>query len=54
MLKNILKEYVLENKKIVVGLFVCTLIGVIAGIVIYKFSGKEEKDILISQMTEAI
>ena len=54
MLKNILKEYVLENKKIVIGLFVCILIGAIAGIVIYKFSGKEEKDILVSQMTEAI
>lgn len=54
MLKNIVKEYIFHNKKIVIGLLICILIGVISGFIIYNFSTKEVKDILISQMTESI
>ena len=54
MLKNLVKEYIIQNRKIVIGLFICILIGIIAGIAIYKLSGKQEKDILMSQMTESI
>lgn len=43
-----------ENRKIVVGLLICILIGVISGFIIYNFSGKEVKDRLVNQMTESI
>lgn len=48
------REYVYQNKKIVVGLLMCILIGVISGFIIYNFSGKEVKNILVNQMTESI
>lgn len=54
MLKKLLKEYIIQNRKIVTALFMCIIIGIFAGIVIYNFSGKEVKDILTSQLTEAI
>ena len=49
-----LKEYIIQNKKVVIVLFLCIVVGILSGIVIYNFSSKEVKDILISQMTEAI
>lgn len=54
MLKKLLREYIAENRKVVTLLFVCIITGILAGIVIYSVSGKEVKDILTSQMTEAI
>ena len=54
MLKNMVKEYVYQNKKIVIGLFVCILVGVVSGFVIYNFSSKDVKGILVKQMTESI
>lgn len=48
------KEYVYQNKKIVIGLFVCILVGVVSGFVIYNFSSKDVKGILVKQMTESI
>lgn len=54
MLKKVLNEYVYQNKKIIIGLFICILIGVISGLVIYAFSNKEVKNNLKEQMTEAI
>lgn len=50
MLKNLLKEYVIQNKKIVIGLLFCIIIGTVAGFIIYNFSSKEVKNILINQM----
>lgn len=54
MLKKVLNEYVYQNKKIIIGLFICILIGVISGLVIYAFSNKEVKNNLKEQMAEAI
>ena len=54
MLKNIVKEYINENRKIVVSLFVCVLVGVISGLMVYNFSDKDIKDILVSQMAQSI
>ena len=54
MLKKLISEYVYQNKKIVVGLFVCITIGVISGLAIYLLSNNDVKNKLSSQMTEAI
>lgn len=54
MLKKLINEYVYQNKKIVVGLFVCITIGVISGLTIYLLSNNDIKDKLSNQMTEAI
>lgn len=54
MLKKLLKEYLVQNKKIVLGLFLCLAVGILSGIIIYNFSSKEVKSILTSQMVEAI
>ena len=54
MLKKLLKEYLVQNKKIVLGLFLCLAVGIVSGIIIYNFSSKEVKSILTSQMVEAI
>ncbi len=54
MLKKVLNEYVYQNKKIIIGIFVCILIGVLSGIVIYLLSGKEVKQNLTTQMTDSI
>jgi len=54
MLKKVLNEYVYQNKKIIIGLLVCILIGIISGLVIYAFSNKNIKYTLKEQMTEAI
>ena len=54
MLKNIVKEYVFQNKKIVIGLLMCVLIGIVSGFIIYNFSSKEVKNILVGQMEESI
>ena len=54
MFKKMIKEYICQNRKIVIGLFICILIGVLSGFVIYNFSSKEVKNILVGQMTESI
>lgn len=54
MLKKLLKEYLVQNRKIVLVLFLCLVVGILSGIIIYNFSSKEVKSILTSQMTEAI
>ena len=54
MLKKLLKEYIVQNRKIVLVLFLCLAVGILSGIIIYNFSSKEVKSILTSQMTEAI
>lgn len=54
MLKKLLKEYLVQNRKIVLGLFLCLAVGILSGIIIYNFSSKEVKSILTSQMVEAI
>lgn len=54
MLKKLISEYVYQNKKIVVGLFVCITIGVISGLAIYLLSNNNVKDRISSQMNESI
>ena len=54
MIKKLLKEYLVQNRKIVLVLFLCLVVGILSGIIIYNFSSKEVKSILTSQMTEAI
>ena len=54
MLKKLLKEYLVQNRKIVLVLFLCLVVGILSGIIIYNFSSKEVKSILTSQMVEAI
>lgn len=54
MLKKLIGEYVYQNKKIVVGLFICITIGVISGLAIYLLSNNDIKDNLSNQMTDAI
>jgi len=54
VLKKLINEYVYQNKKIVVGLFVCILIGVVCGLTIYLLSNNTVKNKLSNQMTESI
>ena len=54
MLKKLINEYVYQNKKIVIGLFVCITIGIISGLAIYLLSSGDIKDNLSNQMTDAI
>lgn len=54
MLKKVLNEYVYQNKKIIIGIFICILIGVLSGIVIYLLSGKDVKQNLSLQMSDSI
>lgn len=54
MLKNIVKEYIYQNRKIVTGLLICMLVGTIAGMFVYDFSDKEIKDALTVQMAQSI
>lgn len=54
MLKRFLNEYIYENKKIILGLVICLIIGIVSGLIVYFFSGKEIKENLSSQMTESI
>lgn len=54
MLKKLMSEYIYQNKKIVVGLFICITIGVLSGLVIYLFSNNDIQKNLQNQMTEAI
>lgn len=54
MLKKIISEYVYQNKKIVMGLFVCMIIGIISGLAIYLLSNNDVKDKLSNQMLDAI
>lgn len=49
-----MSEYIYQNKKIVVGLFICITIGVLSGLVIYLFSNNDIQKNLQNQMTEAI
>ena len=48
------REYIYQNKKIVLGLLMCILIGTMAGFAVYNFSDKEVKNVLVKQMTESI
>ncbi len=48
------KEYINQNRKIVTGLFICILAGMVAGLLVYNFSDKEIKDVLVEQMTQSI
>lgn len=54
MLKKLINEYVYTNKKIIIGIFVCILIGIISGISVYMFTDKSIKDTLKLQMAESI
>lgn len=54
MLKKLISEYVYQNKKIVVGLFICIAIGVISGLIMYLLSNDNVKENLENQMIEAI
>lgn len=54
MLKKLLEEYIYQNKKIVLGLFCCIVLGIVAGIVIYILSSATIKENLSTQMLESI
>ena len=54
MLRKLISEYVYQNKKIVVGLFACIIIGVVSGLAIYLLSNNDIKDKLSNQMLDAI
>lgn len=54
MLKKLISEYVYQNKKIVIGLFICIIIGIISGLSIYLLSNNVLKDKLSNQMLDAI
>lgn len=54
MLKKLISEYVYQNKKIVVGLFICIAIGVLSGLIMYLLSNDNVKENLENQMIEAI
>jgi len=54
VLRKLISEYVYQNKKIVVGLFACIIIGVVSGLAIYLLSNNDIKDKLSNQMLDAI
>jgi hypothetical protein len=54
VLKKLLEEYIYQNKKIVLGLFCCIVLGIVAGIVIYILSSATIKENLSTQMLESI
>lgn len=54
MLKKLVNEYLYQNKKIVIGIFVCLVIGSTAGLAIYFFSDDVITNKLINQMQETI
>ena len=54
MLKKLLNEYIYENKKIIIGLVICLIIGIVSGLVVYFFSSKEIKENLSEQMVQSI
>ena len=54
MLKNVVKEYIYQNRKIVIGLLICILIGVLSGFTIYNFSSDDIKGKLVDQLSDSI